>query len=52
MRRTQDGHPVAALSLATSEWWRDKATGERNDKDKLFDPRIVTRNQSLSDVPT
>jgi single stranded DNA-binding protein len=30
VRRTQDGRLVANLSLATSETWRDKATGERH----------------------
>ena len=29
IRRTQDGRPIANLSVATSECWRDKATGER-----------------------
>lgn len=32
IRRTQDGRPVATLSVATSETWRDKATGERREK--------------------
>lgn len=31
IRRTQDGSPVATFSLATSETWRDKATGERKE---------------------
>ena len=26
IRRTQDGRPIANLSVATSETWRDKAT--------------------------
>lgn len=30
--RTQAGQPVAKLRLATSETWRDKATGERREK--------------------
>ena len=29
IRRTQDGRPIANLSIATSDTWRDKATGER-----------------------
>ena len=29
VRHTQDGKPIVTLSLATSENWRDKTTGER-----------------------
>ena len=32
IRRTQDGRPIANLSIATSDTWRDKATGERKEK--------------------
>jgi single-strand DNA-binding protein len=32
IRRTQDGRPIANLRLATTETWRDKATGERREK--------------------
>jgi single-strand DNA-binding protein len=32
IRRTQDGRPIANLRIATSETWRDKATGERREK--------------------
>ena len=32
IRRTQDGRPIANLSIATSETWRDKCTGERKEK--------------------
>lgn len=32
IRRTQDGRPVANLSVATSETWRDKQTGERKER--------------------
>ena len=32
IRRTQDGRPIANLSIATSETWRDKGTGERKEK--------------------
>jgi single-strand DNA-binding protein len=31
IRRTQDGRPIANLSIATSETWRDKGTGERKE---------------------
>ena len=30
--QTQDGNPVARLSIATSERWTDKHTGERREK--------------------
>lgn len=32
IRRMQDGSPVANLSIATSESWKDKSTGERREK--------------------
>ena len=32
IRRTQDGRPIASLRIATSDSWRDKATGERREK--------------------
>ena len=32
IRRTQDGRPIANLTVATSETWRDKNTGERKEK--------------------
>lgn len=32
IRRTQDGRPIANLSIATSESWRDKQSGERKEK--------------------
>src|ERR1044072_1992710 len=32
VRRMQNGNPVVNLSVATSENWRDKATGERKEK--------------------
>jgi single-strand DNA-binding protein len=32
IRRTQDGRPIANLRIATSESWRDKASGERREK--------------------
>ena len=38
IRRTQDGRPIANLSVATSETWRDKATGERGERCFGTDP--------------
>lgn len=32
VRRMQNGDPVANLAVATSETWRDKASGERREK--------------------
>jgi single-strand DNA-binding protein len=32
IRRTQDGTPIASLSVATGEGWRDKQTGERRER--------------------
>jgi single-strand DNA-binding protein len=45
IRRTQDGRPIANLRLATSESWRDKATGERKEKTEWH--RIVIFNEGL-----
>ena len=32
IRRTQDGRPIANLRVATTESWRDKASGEKREK--------------------
>ncbi len=45
IRRTQDGRPVANLRIATSESWRDKATGERREKTEWH--RVVIFNENL-----
>jgi single-strand DNA-binding protein len=45
IRRTQDGKPVVNLSVATSESWRDKATGERREKTEWH--RVVIFNESV-----
>src|SRR5215470_17960696 len=37
IRRTQDGRPIANFTVATSESWRDKATGERKEKTEWQD---------------
>src|SRR3981081_1169065 len=47
-RRTQDGRPIANLSVATSESWRDKATGERKEKTEWH--RVVIFNEGLCRV--
>ncbi|HWV42342.1 single-stranded DNA-binding protein [Pseudorhodoplanes sp.] len=48
IRRTQDGRPIANLSIATSETWRDKATGERKEKTEWH--RVVIFNEGLCKV--
>jgi len=48
IRRTQDGRPIANLSLATSETWRDKSTGERKEKTEWH--RVVIFSEPLCKV--
>ena len=48
IRRTQDGRPIANLSLATSESWRDKNTGEKKEKTEWH--RVVIFNENLCKV--
>ena len=48
IRSTQDGTKVANLSLATSENWRDKNTGERKERTEWH--RVVIFNERLADV--
>lgn len=48
IRSTQDGQKIAQLSLATSETWKDKATGERKEKSEWH--RIVIFNERLCEV--
>jgi single-strand DNA-binding protein len=48
IRSTQDGTRVANLSLATSESWRDKNSGERREKTEWH--RIVIFNENLVKV--
>lgn len=48
VRRMTSGDPVVNLSLATSESWRDKASGERKEKTEWH--RVVIFNKNLADV--
>jgi single-strand DNA-binding protein len=48
VRHTQDGRPVVNLRLATSESWRDKATGERRERTEWH--RVVIFNENLCRV--
>lgn len=48
VRSTQDGTKIVTLSVATSETWRDKTSGER--KDRVEWHRVVIFNDRLADV--
>ena len=48
IRRTQDGRPIANLSIATSESWRDKNSGERREKTEWH--RVVIFNEGLCKI--
>ncbi|MEZ5817168.1 MAG: single-stranded DNA-binding protein [Hyphomicrobiaceae bacterium] len=48
IRRTQDGRPIANLRLATTETWRDKASGERREKTEWH--RVVIFSEPLCRV--
>ncbi|MBI3677525.1 MAG: single-stranded DNA-binding protein [Proteobacteria bacterium] len=48
VRRMTSGDPVVNLSVATSETWRDKASGERKEKTEWH--RVVIFNKNLADV--
>jgi len=48
IRHSADGSKIANLSLATSEIWKDKTTGERKDRTEWH--RVVVFNDRLSDV--
>ena len=48
IRSTQDGTRVANLSLATSDTWRDKNSGERRERTEWH--RVVVFNDRIVDV--
>jgi single-strand DNA-binding protein len=48
VRRTTSGDPIVNLSVATSESWRDKASGERKEKTEWH--RVVIFNKNLAEV--
>jgi single-strand DNA-binding protein len=48
IRSAQDGSKIANLSIATSENWKDKTSGERRDKTEWH--RVVIFNDRLVDV--
>jgi single-strand DNA-binding protein len=48
VRHTQDGRPIVNLSIATSESWRDKSSGERKEKTEWH--RVVIFNEGIAKV--
>jgi len=48
IRRTADGRPIANLRVATSESWRDKATGERRERTEWH--RVVIFSEGLAKI--
>ncbi len=48
VRHTQDGKPIVNLSLATTESWRDKSSGERKEKTEWH--RVVIFNEGIAKV--
>jgi single-strand DNA-binding protein len=48
VRNTQDGQKIVQLSVATSETWNDRASGERKERTEWH--RVVIFNERLADV--
>ncbi len=48
VRRTGAGDPIVSFSLATSESWRDKASGERKERTEWHN--IVIFNENLGKI--
>ena len=48
IRTTNDGKEIASFSLATSDTWKDKATGEKKERTEWH--RIVVFNEGLVGV--
>ena len=48
VRRMNDGSPVVNLRVATSESWRDKASGERRERTEWH--RVVIFNENLARI--
>jgi len=48
VRRTQDGRAIVNLRLATSDSWKDRATGERREKTEWH--RVVIFNENIGKV--
>lgn len=48
VRRMTSGDPIVNLSVATSETWKDKSSGERKEKSEWH--RVVIFNKNLAEV--
>jgi single-strand DNA-binding protein len=48
VRRTQDGRPIVNMTVATSETWRDKNTGERKERTEWH--RVVIFSEGLAKI--
>jgi single-strand DNA-binding protein len=48
IRSTQDGTRIATLNLATSETWRDRASGERKERTEWH--RVVIFSEGLAEI--
>jgi len=48
VRHAQNGNKIVQLSIATSETWRDKTSGERRERTEWH--RVVIFNERLADV--
>ena len=48
VRTSQDGSKIVNLSLATSESWKDRSSGERKEKTEWH--RVVIFNPNLADI--
>ena len=48
VRHTNDGMPIVQLSVATSEQWRDKTTGDRRERTEWH--RVVIFNERLGEI--
>ena len=48
VRHTNEGVPIVNMSLATSESWRDRASGERRERTEWH--RVVIFNEKLGEI--
>lgn len=48
VRNTQDGKAIVNMSVATSESWRDRNSGERRERTEWH--RVVIFNEKLGEV--
>ena len=48
MRSTQDGNRIATFTVATSDTWRDRVSGERKERTEWH--RIVIFNERLAEI--